>query len=95
MQQAEAILPLLFEQSLVGINEPFFVYLTCYRVLAAHQDMRASRLIDVAHTLLQEYAARIHDEILCHAFLEKVVVHRQLRQIHAEIKRIPPPICIR
>lgn len=91
LQRVEAILPSLATPKghppLVGMDQPFFVYLTCVRVLATHQDTRAPRLVDDAYSLLQEYAARIHEEHLRRSFLEKVAVHRQIQQVHTEIKR--------
>lgn len=59
---------------LEGVYNPFRVYLTCYRVLAAAEDGRAEALGQLAHDLLQEQAARIEDERLKHSFLS---VHQE------------------
>ncbi|MFN2186944.1 MAG: tetratricopeptide repeat protein, partial [Anaerolineae bacterium] len=59
---------------------PFQVYLTCYRVLVTNQDPRAQGLLDTAHELLQEQAAKITDEKLRRSFLENVAAHRELAQ---------------
>ena len=64
--------------TLEGTYEPFRVYLTCYRVLRANQDPRAGDILDTAHRLLQERAAKIPDEELRRSFLENVAAHREI-----------------
>jgi predicted ATPase len=61
-----------------GTDEPFWVYLTCYRVLCANQDPRAEAILGTAHSLLQEQAAKISDEELRRSFLENVATHREV-----------------
>ena len=61
-----------------GTDEPFRVYLTCYRVLRANQDPRAQVILDTAYSLLQEQAAKISDEELRRSFLENVAAHREI-----------------
>jgi hypothetical protein len=68
-----------------GVYEPFPLYLTCYHVLTATHDPRARPLLQRAYTLLQSYAANIHDEILRDSFLQNVSVHRQLILAYEEI----------
>jgi len=63
--------------TLDGTEEPFRVYLTCYRVLRANHDPRAGDILDTAHRLLQERAAKIEDEELRRSFLENVAAHRE------------------
>ncbi len=46
--QVAAILPVLAEQPRAGYNNPFFIYLICYRVLAATGDERATPLYNKA-----------------------------------------------
>lgn len=58
--------------------EPFRVYLTCHRLLAANQDERASSILQTAYRLLQEQAARITDEKLRRSFLENVPEHQDI-----------------
>jgi hypothetical protein len=70
--------------TLDGTDEPFRVYLTCYRVLCANGDPRAEDILDTAHRLLQERASKIDDEELRHSFLENVPYHRE---IVAEFRR--------
>jgi hypothetical protein len=47
--------------ALEGTLEPLRIYLTCYRVLQANGDPRASEVLDAAYRLLQERAATIED----------------------------------
>jgi len=61
-----------------GIEEPFRVYLTCYRVLRANEDPRAGDILSTAHRLLQERAAKISDEKMRQSFLENVTAHREI-----------------
>jgi tetratricopeptide (TPR) repeat protein len=72
------ILAHLESGSLNGMDEPFHIYLTCYRVLRANGDPRAETLLDTAHRLLQEDGAKIGDEGLRRSFLENVAAHRQI-----------------
>jgi tetratricopeptide (TPR) repeat protein len=78
LQQVEELLPVLAESPTAGVDEPFRVYLTCYRVLAANHDPRAIILLQRGHDLLQQYASQIQDHALRCSFLENVVIHRDL-----------------
>jgi len=64
--------------TLDGTDEPFKVYLTCYRVLRANQDSRAETVLEKAYALLQERAAKIDDEEMRRSFLENVASHREI-----------------
>jgi len=75
---AEEILDYLKENTLDGADEPFKVYLTCYRALRANEDSRAQDVLAEAHRLLQERAAKIGDEELRRSFLENVTAHREV-----------------
>ena len=75
----EEILGFLEDNTLDGTDEPFRVYLTCYRVLHANHDPRAKEILNTAHGLLQEQAARISDKELRRSFLENVAAHREIR----------------
>jgi len=66
------------EHGLDGTEEPFRVYLTCYRVLSANQDPRAQTVLSTAYHLLQERAAKINDEALRRLFLENVAAHCEI-----------------
>lgn len=82
--QVEEILSYLEDGTLDGTDEPFQVYLTCYRVLCAGRDPRAEGVLVAAHRLLQERAARIEDEELRQSFLENVVAHREIIAAYCE-----------
>jgi len=64
--------------ALAGTLDPLRIYLTCYRVLQANRDARASEILDAAYHLLQERAATIEDEDLRRSYLENVPHHREL-----------------
>jgi len=78
--QVEGILDSLENdaKALDGAEEPFRVYLTCYQVLLANQDPRASDILDTANRLLRERAARIGAKELQRSFLEDVAVHQEI-----------------
>jgi hypothetical protein len=78
LNYGEEILAYLETGSLAGTDAPFWIYLTCYRVLQAHQDSRAPVILQMAHRLLQARAATIGDERLRRSFLENVPAHREL-----------------
>jgi len=59
-------------------GRPLMIYLTCYRVLVAAGDPRASEILTSAHTELQEQAARIPDDALRRCFLENVPENREI-----------------
>jgi len=59
-------------------SEPILMYLTCYRVLRANGDPRADDILERAHALLQERAARISDEGDRRSYLENVEERREI-----------------
>jgi hypothetical protein len=78
-----AILPVLAEQPRAGYNNPFFIYLTCYRVLAANADPRAATLLQQGHALLQQDAAALEAENR-QRFFTAVPIHRALVAAYRE-----------
>lgn len=74
----ETILEHLATDTLDGTSDPFRVYLTCYRVLKTHQDLRASDILHTAYHLLQERADRIANVERRDMFLKNVPSHRDL-----------------
>jgi tetratricopeptide (TPR) repeat protein len=78
MDHVKTILLTLTPQALVGADDPLHIYLTCYQVLTAIHDDRASAVLQTACTLLQERAATIDDEQLRHAYMHNVAVHYAL-----------------
>jgi hypothetical protein len=75
-----AVSALLNGQSLDGTAAPFQIYLTCYNVLNAAQDARASDFLSQGHQKMQERAIAIVDETSRKMFLENVAAHRQLAE---------------
>ena len=73
---------------LEGTDEPFRVYLTCYRVLRANQDPRAQAILNTGYSLLQEQATKISDEELRRSFLENVAAHREIVEEMRTLKRL-------
>ena len=77
LAQIEALLPVLAQEPHAGYNDPFFIYLTGYRVLAANRDPRAATLLQQGYDLLQQDAAAL-DEESRERFLTNVTTHRDL-----------------
>jgi tetratricopeptide (TPR) repeat protein len=69
---------------LASLEEPFGIYVICYRVLQASGDPRARDVLHTAHGLLQERAAKISDEKMRRSFLENVPPHREILSEFAE-----------
>jgi len=84
----EEILSYLETGSLHPMFGPFRVYLTCYRVLRANGDTRADDILERAHSLLQERAARINDEAERRSFLENVAAHREIASEYTLVRRV-------
>jgi len=82
---AAEIFDLLSGGSLEGADEPFRVYLSCYRSLRAAGDERAGPLLERARELLAARAARIMDENARRRFLEQAPSHRELLREEEEI----------
>ena len=66
------------ERALAQTEDPLRVYLTCYRILRACMDARANQLIETAHRILQERAAKTPNAVIRQSFLQKVPVHRDI-----------------
>jgi len=79
------ILSYLETGQLEGSGERFSIYLTCYQVLQAAGDERAAPLLNTAHTLLQEQAARL-DATTRRLFMENIEAHRLLAQLAKQEK---------
>ncbi|MCY1074361.1 ATP-binding protein [Archangium lansingense] len=78
-EYAEELLTHLEQGPLRGVEEPFGMWLTCFRVLRELEDTRAARLLETAHRQLQEWAEKIHDEGLRRSFLS-IPAHRTLME---------------
>jgi len=88
LTNVEQVLSLLGTAPLGFSDDPFPVYLTCYRVLRASQDPRAQEILMTAFNLLQELASKIEDEGLRRSFLENVAAHRDLLAAWEEISTL-------
>jgi len=84
---AEEILSWLERGTLGGPLEPFRAHLTCYRVLSAGGDPRAREILERAHRLLQDRAAKISDERERRSYLENVQEHREIVEEYAQRAR--------
>jgi len=72
------VLAALDAEALAQANEPFRIYLTCYRILQTTGDHRATPLLVQAHQRLQQLAALITDESLRHSYLQTIPIHREI-----------------
>jgi predicted ATPase/DNA-binding SARP family transcriptional activator len=78
LAHVEVIWSILANHPRADLDEPFYVYLACYRVLDAVHDPRAAALLQTAQRLLHEYADTITDDLLRRSFLENVATHRAI-----------------
>jgi tetratricopeptide (TPR) repeat protein len=78
LDHVEEILDHLQSHTLDGTYEPLRIYLTCCRVLKAHDDAHATEVLRTACRLLEERSARIDDEGLRRSFLENVRTNREI-----------------
>jgi tetratricopeptide (TPR) repeat protein len=69
-------------EELPGTDDPFRVYLTCARVLAAAQDIRGPALVRTALRQLEAQAATLADEAQRRTFWG-ITTHRELRRLAA------------
>jgi adenylate cyclase len=76
----DEILGFLENHTLDGTEEPIHVYFTCYRVLMANQDKRATEVLSTAYSLVQDRAAKITEEEMRRSYLENVAANREIVQ---------------
>jgi tetratricopeptide (TPR) repeat protein len=81
-QYVDQILAHLENQTLDGVLDPCWIYLTCYQVLQACGDARAGGILSQAHARLMEQAASIETDDLRHSFLERVATHREILELY-------------
>jgi len=91
----EEILAILVDYPYAGLDEPFPIYLTCYQVLAATGDARASTVLQTGYHFLQTYSNQITDSTLQRSFLENVPTHSALQQAYAQMTMQPEQLLIR
>lgn len=78
-QQIDEILHLIDSSGpLDGTDDPLRVYLTCYLVLAAHQDPRARSVLESAYNQLESRAEHIPNPEKRQAFRYNVETNRQI-----------------
>jgi tetratricopeptide (TPR) repeat protein/biotin operon repressor len=82
----EEILCQLGNSTLDSIEEPFRVYLTCYRVLRATESPRADEILKIVCHALQERMTRITDHQMQRSFLENVACNREIMAICQEMQ---------
>jgi predicted ATPase/DNA-binding SARP family transcriptional activator len=78
----DATLAIMATHAVVGLDEPFAIYFTCYQVLSANRDPRAAAILQQGAQILLRYADRITDPELRHSFLSAVAPHRALDQAY-------------
>lgn len=74
----DEILSYLAHHSLEGVDDPFYIYLTCVQVLQANGDARAAPLLVEAVQHLQTQAATLKASEQRRVFLNDVAAHRAL-----------------
>jgi predicted ATPase/class 3 adenylate cyclase len=73
LEQVEAVLAHLgSDGSLEGVEEPVWVYWTCFQTLQATGDSRAQVFLEKAYTLLEAQASRIARPDLRQSFLKEI-----------------------
>jgi adenylate cyclase len=70
--------------TLDNADEALRVLLTCYQVLAAAHDPRATAVLETAHATLQARMAKLPDEATRRMFLQNVPWHREIVAAWAE-----------
>jgi tetratricopeptide (TPR) repeat protein len=68
---------------LAGIDSPLRVFLTCYQILSANEDLRAPQVLDEAGQFLRWRSSQIPDEVQRGLFLERVNENRELTELLA------------
>lgn len=77
----DELLPQLTYQTYAGIVELIRIYLTCYQVLNAVGDERATALLRMGYTILQERAAKITSADLRQSYLQ-IAVHAEVCHLY-------------
>lgn len=72
LEQVAVILPMLAVDRRVGVDEPFYTYWVCQRVLAANGDVRAGTVLEQIYALRRHDAAYITDDAVRHQFLTRL-----------------------
>ncbi len=67
--------------ALTGAEQPVRIYLTCFEILDAHGDRRASACLQAGAGLLQASVDRIADDSLRHSLLHNIPAHQRLQAL--------------
>jgi tetratricopeptide (TPR) repeat protein len=78
ISQIEHTLGFLTDHIPNGTDEPMRIYLSCYQVLQAANDLRAEEILIQAHTLLMERAEKITDDAMRTSYLKNVAANREI-----------------
>ncbi len=81
------------EGSVSGMEDPFQVYLICYRVLQAALEPRASQILEQAFDTLRAHVSKINPDAR-QSFLENVPAHRELVQSYAHDQGTTAPAIV-
>jgi tetratricopeptide (TPR) repeat protein len=73
-----------------GVDMASLIELTCYHVLARHQDIRADEWLVRAHDTLQAQVAAIADDTMRQDFLQNIPVHREIVEIWTDWQQRKP-----
>lgn len=87
--QLTDVLNRLESTSLDGLEDPLNTFWVCFRLLQSIEDGRAAPLLQKAHELLLEQAAKIPDKISRHSFLHNVPEHRLILETAATTNNSP------
>jgi tetratricopeptide (TPR) repeat protein len=89
--QAGPILSYLNEKIPNGTLDPFWIYLTCYKILHSAGDEHARSLLERAHSVLMNQAEKIEDTASRQTFLEKVPSHREVQMLFRTLQSDTAP----
>ena len=78
LNHVEPIIDFLKVNMLFGASNPFQIYWTCYQVLSAIGDSRASYLLQIAYERLDSLTVQIDNPDIRHSFLTNVVAHQAI-----------------
>ncbi|MGB7094348.1 MAG: tetratricopeptide repeat protein [Anaerolineales bacterium] len=67
---------------LAGTRDPMWIYLMCFRVLAAVQDQRAGDILRTAQSLVEQQASKISDPDLHYSFLNNVKANQEIQSLY-------------
>jgi hypothetical protein len=77
----DEIVPHLRYDTYAGIVELIRIYLTCYQVLSAVQDERATQVLTMGYTILQERTNKIAEPAL-RASYRQIAAHAELQRLY-------------